>query len=244
MDNTQDISQEEWETLERYLHHRLTPAERIEFESQLSANVSLQSKLVEVRLLMVAIGEPALQEKLNDFHREMPATAKEYHIRSKSSHLKNWLIAASVLLIVGVGGWLLLNGNSNEKLFASYFRPDPGLITAMSATDNYVFEKAMIDYKRGDYPSAIQAWDSLQKIQPENDTLNYFLGVANLANENPKQAVMYLQKVTVSATGFFKDDAYWYLGLALMKEGKKEEAKTVIQKSTHPSKEELLQKLN
>jgi tetratricopeptide (TPR) repeat protein len=113
----------------------------------------------------------------------------------------------------------------------------------MSATDNYAFEKAMIDYKKGDYPAAIQAWDSLKKRQPANDTLNYFLGAAHLANKNHGQAVTYLKSVTASATSFFKGDAYWYLGLALLKEGKTEEARAAIQQSTNLNKKELLKKM-
>lgn len=245
MDNTQDIPQEEWERMERYVLNNMTPEERAEFDARLSDDVSLQAKLSELQLLMVGVNEAVLQEKLAAFHQEIPAREKEYRIgHRKTSSLKTWLIAASILFIAGVGGWLLLQRDSSEEeLFATYFKPDPGLITAMSATDNYAFEKAMIDYKKGDYNIAIQAWDSLQKQQPANDTLHYFLGVAHLAKENSKEAITHLQKVTASPSSFFKGDAYWYLGLALLKEGKKEEAKAAIQESTHLDKQGLLKKL-
>ena len=244
MDNTQDISQEEWEQLESYVQHSMTPEERAAFEAKLSADASLQAKLTELQLLMMGINEAVLKERLQTFHLELPAKEEVYSIRrQKSSALKTWLIAASILLIAGVGGWLLLQkSNSESNLFAAYFKPDPGLITAMSATDNYAFEKAMIDYKSGDYDAAIQAWDSLQKAQPANDTLNYFLGVAHLANEQAAKAANYLKKVTASE-GFFTADAHWYLSLALLKEGKREEAAAVLQKASHPDKDALLQKL-
>ena len=242
MDNTTDISQEEWESLERYVLNNMTPEERTEFDTKLSADNSLQAKMAEMQLLLIGVNEAVLQEKLNMFHQGLSTEVKEYHIRRKPSSIKTWLIAASILLIAGISGWLLLyRETTDEKLFATYFKQDPGLITAMSATDNYAFEKAMIDYKKGDYKAAIHTWDSLQKGQPANDTLTYFLGVAQLANKNSKEAVTYLEKIPASS--FFKADAQWYLGLALLKEGKKEEAKKAIQQSSHPDKDELLKKL-
>jgi len=245
LDYTEDISQEEWETLERYVLNEMTPDERTELESRLSADASLQAKLAEVKLLMVGVGETMLQEKLQAFHRDMPVAEKELRIdKAPASSFKTWLLAASILLVAGVGGWLLLNrGSGSERLFAAHFKPDPGLITAMSATDNYAFEKAMIDYKQGNYAAAIQTWDSLQKGQPANDTLNYFLGVAHLAAKNSKEAIGYLQRVTALPASFFRSDAYWYLGLAHLKEGNKEEAKAAIEQSSHTTKNELLEKL-
>ena len=242
LNHLQDISQEEWEQIENYVLDNMTPEERAAFDAELANDPALQLKVENMRLLLVGLKEGILHNKLDTFHQQVPKAAKEIKMNRRPSSVKTWLIAASILLLAGVGGWLLLaKGNSNERLFAAYFKPDPGLITAMSATDNYAFERAMIDYKKGDYAAAIQTWDSLQKTQPANDTLNYFLGAAHLANENSKAAVSYLQKATTSA--FFKDDAYWYLGLALLKEGKKAEAKKAISQSTHAQKDELLQGL-
>ena len=48
----------------------------------------------------------------------------------------------------------------------------------------------------------------------------------------------------LNLTYSYKDDAFWYLGLALLKEGKKDEAIKAISQSTHAEKDELLKKLN
>ena len=244
MEHNLEISQEEWDSIESYLLQQQTVDEQAAFEKKLSVDPTLRAKLSEIRLLLLGVGEAALHEKLDEFHRTLPSRQKEYRMTSRPSPGKTWLVAASFILFVAIASWLLLQRqNSNSKLFASYFKPDPGLMTAMSATDNYAFDRAMIDYKKGDYQKAIHTWDSLQKLQPANDTLNYFLGVAHLANQNEREAIDYLQKVSASPGSFFRADAFWYLGLTLLKEGKKEEAMAALKQSTHPEKEQLLERL-
>lgn len=229
--------------LEQYLHNELSPEERTTMDQRLTDDASLQQKLSVVRLLLLGVQEAALQEKLQAFHEELHRTEKNHRIGRSPLSIRTLLVAASVLLVVCASAWLLLlRGSSKERLFADYFKPDPGLITAMSATDNYAFEKAMIDYKKREYAAAIATWDSLQKLQPANDTLNYFLGVAHLANGNSTEAISYLEKVTAT-TAFFTADAHWYLALALVKEGKKEAAMKALEKASHPKKESLLQEL-
>ena len=240
MNRNEDISQEEWERAESYLLNTLPPDERTRFEQKLSADEALRASLAELRLLLMGVNETVLHEKMQSFHQALPATAPARQMNRYRFSVPVWIAAASVVLVLLLAGWFfLLKEKSHERLFADYFKPDPGLITAMSATDNYVFEKAMIDYKQGNYAAAIQAWDSLQKLSPENDTLTYFLGVAHLANKEAASAIPYLQQATVKES-FFQDDAWWYLGLALLKEGEWEKAIQVLEKSTHEGKEGLV----
>ncbi len=143
-----------------------------------------------------------------------------------------------------MGAWLLLGRvGREEKLFSAYYKPDPGLISAMSTTDNYTFDRAMIDYKTGSYDSAIKAWETLLAAKPDNDTLNYFIGSAWLAKEDGEQAIPYFKKVIVLPGSYFKHDAYWYTGLALLKQKKVKEAVSFIRQSAHEQKDALLLKL-
>ncbi len=243
MDNQQNITPEEWERLEAYLHGQLSADEQKRMDEQLAADVSLREQLAEVNLLLLGVKEAALQDKLQTFHQHMARDHNSPRIGRPSSSLRTWLVAASILVITGSIAWLLmLRTHGEERLFGAYFKPDPGLITAMSATDNYLFEKAMIEYKRGEYATAIAAWDSLQKAQPASDTLNFFLGVAHLAEGASGKAISYLKKVA-GTKSFFNADAQWYLALALLKEGKKEAAVKALQKAEHPKKEALLREL-
>src|SRR5690606_23244373 len=109
----------------------------------------------------------------------------------------------------------------NQKLYAEFFVPDPGLPTTMSSTNNYTFFDAMVNYKQGDYKTAIKKWETLEAANTENDTLIYFLGVAHLAKGNTEDAISYLEKSKDFKDSVFKNDAYYYLGMAHLKNNQK-----------------------
>lgn len=238
-----NISEEELSLIESYLFNNLPPHEQASFSSRLLNDTDLQAKVEEIRLLMLGVNEAVLQDKLNAFHHELPAHVKN-RPPSKITLLNRWLVAAAVIIVIAVGSWLLLNrSTTEEKIFTAYYKPDPGMITAMSTSDNYTFDRAMIDYKTGNYDSAIKAWESLLALEPGNDTLNYFIGSSYLALNKNEKAIPHLQKVITVSNSYFLKDAYWYLGLLLLKEGKRAEAVSLIKKSEHEKSGELLLKL-
>jgi tetratricopeptide (TPR) repeat protein len=215
------------------------------FAIKLKNDSALQEKVHSVRLLFLGISESAMEGGVKEFHKELTADAQQNTPKTgKIFSMKQWLVAASIIIIAGIGALLFLNRNNREeKLFATYYKPDPGLITAMSVSDNYEFDRAMIDYKTKDYDGAIHAWEKLLTAKPDNDTLNYFIASAWLAKKNNEKAIIYFQKVISDTSSYFLHDAYWYAGLALLKEGKDKEAIPFIEKSEHPHKNDLIEKL-
>src|SRR5690606_41157213 len=128
-------------------------------------------------------------------------------------------LAASFLILIGVSSWaILISRNSSNIVFAENFKPDPGLPTPMGTSSNYEFYYGMVSYKRKEYGDAILRWESLYAANPENDTVVYFLGVANLANSNPRQATKYLEIDRKSTESVFFEDIQYYLALSLLKE--------------------------
>jgi tetratricopeptide (TPR) repeat protein len=238
------ISPEQLETIERFLHNKMMPEERQVFIARLSSNELLKKNVDEMQLVLLGIEEASVKEKLVGFHNSLPKSAAPKQAVVKALRLKSWLAAASVLLIVSVGSWLIFsNPGDNESLFKAYFHPDPGLVSTMSLSENYLFDRAMVDYKTGNFKAAIKTWDSLQRIQPANDTLNYFLGTASLSNNELDNAIRYLQNVAAMPASVFSKDANWYLGLAYLKKGDRKEAIYYIERSDHEDKAALLQRL-
>ena len=153
-------------------------------------------------------------------------------------------LAASVFLFAVLSIWFFaIRKNRYEKIYAAYYKPDPGLITAMGASDNYVFNRAMLDYKTGNYKKAIDTWRRLKNNMPQNDTLTYFLGAAEQANGNSKAALILLKQTASYTTSTFYKDACWYTALALLKEGSAKEAIPYLEKSGRPESKELINKL-
>ena len=243
--NLQDISQEEFEKIEAYLNGKLESNELIEFKAMLENDSDFKTKVEDIKTVLFGIETQELKEQLNIFHDDLevehtPIEGTETKVRS--IHWKKLAIAA--VLIIAAGSFWFYNGNSNDKLYAKYFSPDPGLPTTMSSTANYEFYEAMVDYKQGNYITAISKWKTLQKVKPNNDTLSYFIGVAHLANKNEGKAISFLEHVTKNSEFALSNDAHYYLGLAYLKKGNIEKAKANLQNSTIDNSKVLLSKLN
>ncbi|RYY51981.1 MAG: tetratricopeptide repeat protein [Chitinophagaceae bacterium] len=243
MDQYPDISPSELERIERYLTGQMDAPEKEGFESELAAQPVLRAQTGEVKLLITGIREVSVAEKMKQFHDEMNSTEKTV---PRIGGMKRWLVAASVIAVVGIGMWFALGRNSREdNTYLAYYEKDPGLLSAMGSTsDNYDFDRAMIDYKNGNNPAAIKTWETQVKQSPANDTLNYFLGSAYLAEGNTSKALEYFNQVIRKGESSFLQDAYWYSALAFIKEGKNKEARPLLEKSDRKEKDELLKAIN
>lgn len=236
------ITQDDLEIIEKYLAGDMPADARKNFEQTLDDDPLLQQKLQHVKELQTGIQEVILQERLEAFHKNL-----QYGIPVKSARVisfKRLAVAASVACLVLLAGWLLfLNPNKNEKLFATYYKPDPGLITAMSTSADYIFDKGMVAYKIANYEEAISLWKSVEQ-EKQSDTVQYFLGSAYMAKKDDDKALTYLNKVAANNQSAFNKDANWFVGLLYLKSGDQTEAKKYIEKSEHRKKQELLNALN
>lgn len=238
------ISTEELESIEAYLRGEITAEQKKNFDTKIDNEALWASKVQEVRLLLTGIEAASLQERLDGYH----AVLKKNHPPLKKAKLfsinRKWLVAAAVSLLVAVAGLVyFFADNRHQKIYANYYKPDPGLMSAMGIQDNYVFNKAMLDYKTGQYKKAIAAWGTLKNSTAANDTLQYFLGAAQQADGNTAAAQALLQSIAADSTKPFYKDACWYLGLALVKQGDIDKAIPYIEKSERPESAELMHQL-
>lgn len=244
MDRNYTISTEEFETIEQQLLGKATMDEQRAFENKLSEDSSLASKVTEVKLLLAGIETLSLKDRLDIYHNNIK---KNHPLTSGGkiiSFKRKLLMAASVALIAAACVWLYnMAGNKYEKLYTAYYKPDPGLMSAMGVGDNYLFNKAMLEYKTGNYKKAIDEWSKLKESMAPNDTLNYFLGAAQQADGNNATAIALLQSLVNDTAKPFYKDACWYTGLALLQQGKIIEAIPYLEKSGRPESAELINKL-
>jgi len=239
LSNPEQIVPEDFELIEIYLLRRMNAEEMVAFENRLVTDADFRAQFNEQKLIYEGINEAALKQKMDGYHGNLRSKKPSRTIQLFS---RKWLAAAAVLLIAGCIWWLTL-GNKAQRLYVRYYKPDPGLISIMGTSDNYDFDRAMVDYKTGNYEAAISIWKKQLQTKPANDTLKYFLGVALLGKQEAKQSIDYLQKVATQEKSFFHNDAQWYTGLAYLKLGRKTEAIEFIRKSGHPGSEEILVQL-
>ena len=241
MDSNNQIenTQANLELIDAYLLGKLDTDELAEFNSRMDSSAAFRLMVEEQRAVMQGIEEQNLQKTLDGYHAEIKEEPQKKWLS------REWLaLAASLVILIGVSTWAILNNsNSPEKVFSSNFKPDPGLPTTMGTSSDYDFYHGMVNYKRKEYAEAIHRWESLYAAHPDNDTVVYFLGVANLANGNARQAEKYLQLAKKESKSVFSEEIRFYLALALLKGNKIEEAKTVLENSETAANKLLLKEI-
>lgn len=238
-----NITQEELEHIERYINKTMTFEESSAFEEKLKSNPDFKNQVEDIRTMLLGIETQALKEKMEEFHEELPKNKIPVKEPSKVKYLNFRKLVAAAAIVIALGSVWYFSGNSNTNLYSKYYSPDPGLPTTMSTSDNFTFYDAMVNYKRKDYTLAISKWEPLLINKPENDTLNYFIGSAYLANGKEELAITYLQKVTQLKENTFKNEAYYYIGLAYLKAENIELAKKNLNLSTFDNSKDILSEL-
>lgn len=242
MKNLHNIPETLLDTIERYLQERMPANEKLQFEEHIEKDPILKAQIEDVKLLRIGIGKAVLKSRLKSFHDDLPDAPIVSKEKVFKINYKYHAIAASIVLALGCF-WFLNRDSKNELLFAKHFKPDFGLATTMSESNNYDFDDAMVDYKQEKYDLAIKKWETLLKAKPQNDTLNYFLGISYLAKNVEKEAISKFENVVKQSHSEFKKEAYLYLGLAYLKWGNLEKARENLALSDTENSRLLLSEL-
>ena len=219
-----------FEKIEEYLQGTLTSAERERFEVEMNENEELREEVALQKQLMSSIETESVRQLLEQIHaenfeRETPVVS----IRHRRAH--SFIAVAASLALLILSGWWYIDSRATQpaSLYATYFSPAAGLPTTLSYTNNGRFSEGMISYKLEEYAEAREWWQPLLQADPANDTLNFYMGVAALADEQTEGAIHYLSKVTEENNSVYYTDARWYLALAYLLNEKEEKARTLLQ---------------
>ena len=244
MNSPTQIPQEEWDLIETYLDHKGTGNEAQELKQKVSELTDSTKKIKHVQKVRKEMEDSIRQSKIKEFHKHIPMaddSKATRRIRFKPHGM--WYAMAAVLVLLFGLFWMLKEDNTSEKIFAAHFKPDIGLPLKMGTKNEYGFYEGMVDYKQGNYKEAIAQWELLLNEKPENDTLNYFLGVTYLAEGNSEKSLEYLEPNQKFTNGIFSNEAPYYTALAKIKEGKFEAAKKLLMENPSEKNTTLLKSL-
>lgn len=243
MERPANISQEELELMERFWQGVFADeGEEYKLKERYKYDLLWREKADWVRLMILSIEEVAVEDKLNNLHKYLAEIRLIDRQQAKLRYTFWGLTACAVALPIGLF-FLLFYKSADQKLFAEFYKPDPGLPTLMGVSQEYVFEKAMIDYKLGEYRAALAQWQTLRNNNQASDTLNYFIASALMADQEIKEALPFFEEVVSNPNSVFFDDAQWYKAMALLYVGEREQAIVLLQSTDHPNKDKLLQKI-
>jgi hypothetical protein len=220
-----ELDQHILDRIDDYLVHRMSHADRMQFEEDMKNDPELANTFHELQEIHHAIGYNQAEQALKHAHQKM-------HVVSTSRRriIPGILlaIAASAALLIALFFLLSRSQSEQAKLYAEYFSMDPGLPTTMDANKNeYTFYQGMVEYKSGDYQSAITRWEGLKGGDRYVDTLSFYLGMAHLGLDQLHQAESYFNESGSSDP--FKDKRAWYSALIALRAGDVASARVTLQ---------------
>ncbi|MDY0102046.1 MAG: hypothetical protein RBS07_03855 [Lentimicrobium sp.] len=248
MNTPNNLSSQEWDLIETCLDHNGAQGQAPLLNEKLNQIPDVDRKEAYVKKVREEIEDSIRQSKIREFHKHVLSDKKDSGMKNIANRITKsnavWYAIAAILVVFFGILWLLKSNSTAEKIFAENFKPDIGLPLKMNTEDANIFYEGMLDYKQENYKHAIDKWQVLQKINPENDTLNYFLGVAHLALGNAAKSLEYLENQEHFRQSIFKEDATYYAALAKIKEGTMEEARIFLQKYPSKKNTDLLNELH
>lgn len=168
------------------------------------------------------------EQILQEEHGVRPAGLQVAHKRKLRYFLS---IAATVLFLV-VAGFLFHQNNTNKNtdLAAIYLAkkfPHPDVRKGNNDQAINHRRLAIAAYNTNDYQEAIKSYENVLKEEEGTTKDHFFLALSYLYNkENDKAIAAFLNR---PQSKNFQEESIWFLSLAYLEAGKKEQAKIYLQ---------------
>jgi tetratricopeptide (TPR) repeat protein len=234
-----------FEEIESYLRGEMDTGAAADFKQRMAADPVLHEQVTTVELMIDGVEEASFRNMTNSFKTNNTNVQQQPKVMQSGTvfTMRRLSVAAIVLVMAGAMAWYYLRPGSTGNLYAKYYQPDEGWVTNMGTEEDYVFSRAMVDYKTGHFAEAAKAWQKTIDAGSQSDTLLYFTGAAYMANNDIEKALPLLMNITGQPASIFYKDACWYAGLAYMKKADFPNAIKWISLSEHKDKTILLQQL-
>jgi len=222
--------------IDDFLLDKLDNNEKQDFENELKINPSLQKDLSFEKDINNAI----IQDDIELFKQKVISVRqnmKEKEPIKRSLFIgtkQTWLlIAASVLVLFATLSLLYHlnnNGHTNLELYAMYFEPyQSDIIERSGGIENSMLVPAVEAYNKGDFVTASKIFNSITINEPDNIVARFYGGISNMQIDNYPKAIASFQYIISNNKFLFKEQAQWYLALAILKTDNNSDLDKVIE---------------
>ncbi|MCG2417656.1 hypothetical protein K8089_01385 [Aequorivita sp. F47161] len=206
--------------IEKYIQGVLTAKERMLFENRLANEASLseayQSTLAAYELINIA-GRTELKNKLKSFQKN--------NSKSKKSLLSfKYFYYAAALFILLIGSYVFnnyLNTMNSSQVFKTYFKayPAPSVLRGNDTIENVNWNSAILYYEQENYKEAIANFEKTENTIPQYK-VDFYKAICYLQWDDTylNSAINSFKKISQQKSDF-QEQALWYYGLALLKDG-------------------------
>ena len=141
-------------------------------------------------------------------------------------------VAAILVVILGVSLFFNLSGSmTTAEVYDRYYEPydPPSVLRDNIDEGSENWNKAVEYYYAGNYEDALQYFEISQNDNVHFTTREFYQGMSYLQLEHPDfvDAAYYFNEVRLENSDY-KEQANWYYALAILKNGRKIEAKQVF----------------
>lgn len=244
--------------LDKYIEDEWNIAQTQQIENLLHENENLNSKYQSWLKASNFLNRKSEEDKIKNLvgiQLQDFKVARRTRIINMLNNKQNqfFLLAASVIILVGVGItlWLNLQPHSPDKLYAMYYEPYKldFEITRDSLPANEFTVKAQKAFLNGEAKNTIKFLEQAIKEEPKNWQLYLNLGSIYMVTEEYERAIT-IYKNLPSDDGYYYETSRWYLGLCYLKTGEEDKSVEIFTKLKDEGKyytektTELLNKIN
>lgn len=200
-----------------------------EFAAEFELQNELQKALKkEERQEIKSLFSNLKNETANDLKGTIPKETE-----TKVISIRPWLVAASVVFLLGLGSWMLFfNGPdlNTDQLYAANFAPYENVVHPIQRGEQLenLKTRAFIAYEDADYGLALELFKELQ-VQQTDPYIAFYEAIILMQLNKHQEAVPLLEGY-IGNDGQLKDRAIWYLALAYLKENDVGKSTTQLEK--------------
>ncbi|RRQ50706.1 hypothetical protein DZC72_09310 [Maribacter algicola] len=210
--------------IQRYFSNSLTQEEKAFFDDLIQNDKEFKNQFDFELDLQKVIGEShrtELKSKLKGFEKEVTTSSKS--TKSIKTYRK-WLVAASILILIGFGYLQFSNPNLNT-LYDENFQVYPNAEVSITRGEEAesLERKAFIAYETEDYEQALQLFSEM----PEQLYIDFYKAQCHLKLEQYSKAIELLN-LNISNKAKYIPESYWYMSMAYLKMGDRENAKNSL----------------
>lgn len=211
------------ELLERYFERQLSVDEQKIFQNYLDSDASFAEEFSFQKNVKQAITlneRTELKQKLQSF---------EHSKKAKSSSLK-WLVAASIVILLGGGFWFINQSPNTIDLYNEYYQSYPNVVAPTVRGENKTDLKSMAfyEYDSRNYQKAYELFSNLYVTNKEDYAL-FYSSLSLIELDKPKEAIALMDAFDLNKNNRFTPFFKWYKSLSYLKIGEKEKAIELLQ---------------
>ncbi len=232
MDNTYP----DLERMDQYYSGTLEGDDLVLFEDRLKNDPDFAH---EYELFLASVRAAAVEGRERDRKkiRDLLDKADDEDKGFRSRGVWPWLLAASLLILVGSAFVFRTSGNTDPAdLYEAYNEPYPDYFNTMSVNGSHTLVRLGSEaYGQGDWQGTVGYYTQVPDTFDRFNLVQIYLGYAYTELDSFSQAGDCFRFVIDAGDESLEETAWWFLGMCKLKEGKGDEALRSLERAARLS---------